>query len=398
VIGVATTEQQGQGTGSILATAVDDAAAAGSNGLVVRTPGRFGWVFSCIWLVYLWYPLAAAWGDPHPFWRVLGVLSTLAFAGLFAAFFVTWRGRRLAGRPMSDGGVLRALAFGAALLVLAAPAAHDTVLAGAVYLAVIAMMSLPLAQGLTVVGTLAAVTLVLPRLLPHWDNEDQLVFSLLLASFAAFGVGQVIARNSELLRAREQLVELAVAQERARLARDVHDILGHSLTVITVKVELAGRLLEGVDDVRLDRVRAEVADVEALARGALADVRATAAGTRTVSLPGELAAARQALEAAGVVPDLPIATEQVPAGARELFAWVVREGVTNVVRHAGAHWCGVVLTPTSIEVRDDGRGPGPTGSTGSGLAGLCARVTAAGGRLEVGAASEGGFRLRVETA
>jgi two-component system sensor histidine kinase DesK len=329
---------------------------------------------------------------------VLGLVSTLAFAALFAGFFVTWRARRLAGRPMSDGHVLRALVVGAALMALAAPSAHDAVLAGAVYLAVISMMSFPLPRGLAVVAVLAAATLVLPRVLPHWEIEDQLVFSLLLASFAAFGVGQVIARNSELIRAREQLVELAVAKERARLARDVHDILGHSLTVITVKTELAGRLLEGLDgDPRLDRVRAEVADVEALGRAALADVRATAAGTRTVSLPGELAAARQALEAAGVVPDLPVATDEVPAEHRELFAWVVREGVTNVVRHAGARWCGVELTPTSVEVRDDGRGPGTTGSTGSGLAGLCARVTAAGGRLEAGRSPEGGFSLRVVT-
>jgi two-component system sensor histidine kinase DesK len=146
-------------------------------------------------------------------------------------------------------------------------------------------------------------------------------------------------------------------------------------------------------------VRAEVTDVEALARAALADVRATAAGTRQVSLPGELAAARQALEAAGIVADLPVATEEVPAGSRELFAWVVREGVTNVVRHSGAGWCGVLLAPTSVEVRDDGRGPGSaSGSTGSGLAGLSARATAAGGRLEVGSAPEGGFLLRVTTA
>ena len=117
-----------------------------------------------------------------------------------------------------------------------------------------------------------------------------------------------------------------------------------------------------------------------------------------MSLPGELAAARQALEAAGITASLPVATEQVPAASRELFAWVVREGVTNVVRHSGASWCGVELTPTSVEVRDDGRGPGTTGSSGSGLAGLCARVTAAGGRVEVGTAPEGGFSLRAVTA
>jgi len=394
VIGVTTTEQQDAGPRSAVAgtTRADD------GGPIVRSPGRYGWVFSCIWLVYLWYPLVAAWSDPHPFWRVLGVASTLAFAGLFAWFFVTWRARRLAGGPLTYGRVLRALVIGVVLLAVAAPSAHEAVLAGTVYLAVIAMMSLPVQRALAVVAVLAAAILALPRVLPHWEVQDQLVFSMLLGSFAAFGVGQVIARNSELLHAREQLVELAVARERARLARDVHDILGHSLTVITVKTELAGRLLEALGpDPRLDRVRAEVDDVEALARVALADVRATAAGTRTVSLPGELAAARQALESAGITADLPVATDEVPAAARELFAWVVREGVTNVVRHSGARWCGVRLTATCVEVCDDGRGPGPS-TGGSGLAGLGERAASAGYRLETGASPDGGFLLRVRAA
>ncbi len=392
-----TTEHHGPGARSVL-TAALDATLPDDGGPVVRQPGRFGWVFSCIWLVYLWYPLVAVWDDPYPFWRVLGVVSTLAFAGVFAWFFITWRAMRLAGGPLSYGRVFRALSAGVVLLALAAPAAHEDVLAGTVYLAVIAMMSLPVQRALVVVGLLAAAILVLPRVLPHWVHQDELVFSMLLGSFAAFGVGQVIARNSELLRAREQLVELAVAKERARLARDVHDILGHSLTVITVKTELAGRLLEALGpDPRLDRVRAEVGDVEALARVALADVRATAAGTRTVSLPGELAEARQALESAGITADLPIATDEVPAAARELFAWVVREGVTNVVRHSGARWCGVRLSATCVEVCDDGRGPGPS-TGGSGLAGLGERAESAGYRLETGTSPEGGFLLRVRVA
>src|SRR3954467_3680857 len=376
-----------------MGAAAVDAAPAADGGPGVRQPGKFGWVFSCVWLVYLWYPLTAAWADPYPFWRVLGVASTLAFAGLFAWFFVTWRALRLAGGPLEYGRGLQGPGVGVGLLPLTAPAAHDDALAYTVYLAVIASMSLPLRRALVVVAVLAVAVLVLPRVLPNWHNDDQLVFSLLLASFAAFGVGQVIARNSELLRAREQLVELAVAKERGRLARDVHHIPGHSLPVITVKTELAGRLLEALDaDPRLDRARAEVADVEALSRVALADVRATAAGTRTVSLPGELAAARQALESAGITAHPPSATDEVPAAPRELFAWAVREGVTNVVRHSGARWCGVRLDASSVEVRDDGRGPGSPGD-GSGLAGLRGRAEAVGGRLETGPSPEGGFLL-----
>jgi two-component system sensor histidine kinase DesK len=206
----------------------------------------------------------------------------------------------------------------------------------------------------------------------------------------------VLERNTQLARAREQLVDLAVTQERERVARDVHDILGHSLTVITVKTELAGRLLEGLPGPAADRARTEVADVERLAREALADVRATVSGMREVSLTGELAAARAALAAAGIRADLPSAVDVVPARHRELFAWALREGVTNVVRHSGAGWCGVQLTADCVEIRDDGRGPGGSG-TGSGLAGLQARAGKAGARLEIGRAPEGGFLLRVAT-
>jgi two-component system sensor histidine kinase DesK len=225
---------------------------------------------------------------------------------------------------------------------------------------------------------------------------DSFLPQLLLASFAAFGVSQVLQRNIELARAREQLVDLAVSQERERLARDVHDILGHSLTVITVKSELAGRLIETLPPApALDRVRAEVEDVERLAREALADVRATVAGQREVSLTGELASARQALAAAGIDAALPTAVDDVLARYRELFAWALREGVTNVVRHSGARWCGVLLAADRVEVRDDGRGPGGAIGTGTGLAGLRSRAQGAGARVETGRAPEGGFLLRV---
>ncbi len=96
-------------------------------------------------------------------------------------------------------------------------------------------------------------------------------------------------RSMELTAARKEFAELAVQEERNRFARDLHDILGHSLTVITVKAELAGRLIEA----NPERAAAEVADVEQLARAALADVRAAVAGYRELSLAGELVAARR---------------------------------------------------------------------------------------------------------
>ncbi|MCU1613235.1 MAG: histidine kinase [Frankiales bacterium] len=362
-----------------------------------RRPGRFGWVFAAVWLFYLLQPLRDAWSSrtaPLP-WRVLAVAALLAFAGGFLAFFVWWRSRRAADGSRRPADVWLALAIGSVLLALAAPAGGESTLGGLVYLGVTASMTLPLRRSLAVVAALVLLAVGLPRVVPGWTPQDGFVTSLLLACFAAYGISQVIERNAQLARAREQLVDLAVTRERERMGRDVHDILGHSLTVIAVKTELAGRLLEELPaGPAADRARAEVADVERLAREALADVRATVSGTRHVSLTGELATARQALAAAGIAADLPSAVDVVPARHRELFAWALREGVTNVVRHSGATWCGVRLTADCVEIRDDGRGPGGCG-TGSGLAGLRTRAEQVRARVEIERAPESGFLLRV---
>lgn len=199
-----------------------------------------------------------------------------------------------------------------------------------------------------------------------------------------------------------QLAELAVREERNRVARDMHDILGHSLTVIAVKAELAGRLLE----LAPEKAAAEIADLEDLARGALEDVRATVGGYRGVSILAELTAAKTAFLAAGITAELPRTAEQVPAAAKELFGWVLREGVTNVIRHADAQHCIVTMGQGFLQVDDDGVGPGghvlsgadfsqDLATSGNGLKGLAERVSAAGASLEVGRSKLGGFRLRV---
>jgi two-component system sensor histidine kinase DesK len=351
-------------------------------------------MFAAIWLFYLLDPLRHAWTRESVAlpWRLLTTAALLGFAAGFLWFFIWWRARRVfCGAPPRALEIWRVLAAGAALLVLAAPAGGQTTLNGLVYLTVSAAMTLPLRQALVVLLLCVGAVLALPRVLPGWYPEDDFVPQLVLASFAAYGIGQVIVRNAQLARAKEQLVDLAVSRERERVARDVHDILGHSLTVITVKTELAGRLLEAVPGA--DRARAELADAERLAREALADVRATVSGLREVSLTGELVSARRALEAAGIAADLPTAVDVVPARHRQLFAWALREGVTNVVRHSGAASCTVRLAADCVEVRDDGRGA--EDADGNGLAGLRARAGAAGARVETARAPEGGFVLRV---
>ena len=359
-------------------------------------PGRFGWVFTAVWLYFLFPPLEAAWrSDAGLAWRVVGIAALLVFAAGFVWFFARVRYRRGFGRPPADQ-VWAVLGTGLGLLALAAPAAGEQAMTGLIYVGVAAVMTLRAPAAATVVAGLVVLVVVLPTLVPGWEPLGDFLPSLLLGCFAAFGISQVIERNAQLAQAREQLVDLAVTQERERMGRDVHDILGHSLTVITVKTELAGRMLETLPPgPAADRARSEVADVERLAREALADVRATVSGTRQVSLTGELAAARAALAAAGIRADLPSGVDVVPARHRELFAWALREGVTNVVRHSGASWCGVQLSADCVEVRDDGRGPVDCQGGGNGLAGLQARAATSNARLEIERAPEGGFLLRV---
>jgi len=359
---------------------------------------RIGWLWAAVWLVYLAVPIRTAWRARDTAAGVTAVAALVVFAVGFAAYFAWMRVQRIRTGELHARAVWPVLGGMVLLLAIAAPGAGEDVVVGAVYVGVTAAMTLPGRQVLAVVGVLTAAAVLLPRVVPGWESLDGFVPELLLATFAAYGVGQVLKRNVELAQARAQLVGLAVTQERERLARDVHDILGHSLTVITVKTELAGRLLEAVPGTpTLARARAELADAERLAREALADVRATVSGMRQLSLTGELAAARQALDAAGIAADLPSAVDDVPARYRELFAFAVREGITNVVRHSGASRCVVSLTADSLEVRDDGRGPQGAGG-GSGLSGLRERAAGAGARVETGRAPEGGFLLRVTRA
>ena len=218
--------------------------------------------------------------------------------------------------------------------------------------------------------------------------------ALTLVALTAFMVGFAanVRLNIELRATREELAVAAVAAERERIGRDLHDILGHSLTAIAVKAGLARRLL-GSDPVA---AATEIGDVESLAREALKDVRATASGYREVSLTAELGVAAGVLRAAGIRADLPATADDVDPAAREMFGYVLREAVTNVVRHSGARSCRVVLTAHSIEIIDDGRGVDRNSAveTGAGLLNLADRLAARGGSFSSGPEPHGGFAVR----
>ncbi|GAA4167428.1 sensor histidine kinase [Gryllotalpicola koreensis] len=219
------------------------------------------------------------------------------------------------------------------------------------------------------------------------------------------GISQLARTVGELRQAQSEVARLAVAEERARFTRDLHDVLGHSLTVVTVKSELAARLV----DRDPQRAKTELADIERLGRGALADLRASIAGYREMNLDTELAAARVALAAAEVEATVPASGDTVVPPLRELFAWAVRESVTNVIRHAGAASCTIELRADAVTIADDGVGMGACVDaentdaaggirSGSGLAGLSARAAAVGAVLLVAAREPHGTVVTVTGA
>jgi two-component system sensor histidine kinase DesK len=208
----------------------------------------------------------------------------------------------------------------------------------------------------------------------------------------------VIWLTIELRAAREEMARLAVAEERLRFSRDLHDVLGHSLSVIALKSQVARRLL------RRDPQAAEAAlgDLEVVAHDSIAAVREMVTGYRQRSLADELQSAAEVLRAAGIAPQVGDPGMTLDDSSDSLLAWSVREGITNVLRHSGARHCRISIRPEAggviLEILDDGRGaaaaPQPGGG-GSGLRGLRERLAAANGSLEAGARPEGGFRLAV---
>jgi two-component system, NarL family, sensor histidine kinase DesK len=274
---------------------------------------------------------------------------------------------------------------------------------------------------------------------------------------AVVALGNLLAHSAErrnvlmyrLNETRAELARVAVAEERLRISRDLHDLLGHSLSLITLKAELAGRVI-GTDPERAAR---EIAELETVARRSLTEVRQAVTSYRQPSLAAELVSSRRMLASAGIECRVRVpGAYSLPPAVDGLLAWTVREGATNIVRHAAARHAEIVIeltgTQASALLSDDGTGPrgkslpifaraagrpaagaGAAGrpaagagaggararagawagddgapreggavagvAAGSGLAGLAERAARLGGTLSAGAGTDGGFRLQV---
>ena len=348
---------------------------------------RVGWALP--WLLFQFFPVADLVGTDRPLAvRLVAGAGLLVFTVVYLDVF-----RRAFGGGCWSGSVLGRLAVVAGLGVGLAVWMGPSWAGLLIYVSAAASAALPTRWVWPAVLAAAAVCAAVDTL--HGES-DLLILPVLclLTAFALRGTRHLISVNAELAEAREELARHAVAEERLRFARDPHDLLGHSLSLIALKSELAGRLAEADPA----RAKAEMADVEAAARRALAEVRDAVSGYRQVSCAQALAEARAALSGAGVAVRLPARVPTLPGPVDAALGWVVREATTNVLRHSGARAVTVTLTEDGGEavltVTDDGRGPADDTEPGSGLAGLAERVGALGGALTGGAGPDGGYELR----
>jgi two-component system sensor histidine kinase DesK len=242
-------------------------------------------------------------------------------------------------------------------------------------------------------GHLALVALLCLALrLEIYMWASSLVFSALIGS-VVIQYAQRKRLSDRLAEAREQTEHLAKVAERERIARDLHDLLGHTLSLIVLKSELASRL----SATQPERAAEEIRDVERISRDALAQVRAAVRGYRGMGLESELKQARATLETAGIAVEASLEAPRLSAMQESVFALALREAVTNVVRHAQATFCRLSLRQNGafceLEVADNGRGG--TSQDGSGLSGMRERVEALGGMLERDGTSGTLLRIRV---
>ncbi len=346
-----------------------------------------------IFLFFLAEPVSEAFGSSRPVWWRMAVIGTVvAYALTYTTVAARGNTRRL---PHAERAwwIAALCVFPILLAVLCGP---DSLIF-ATYAVSAALMCLPRNAGF-LVGLGFATALAVGTRIGDGAVNWTTVWVLFVLTLSMFAFNALISTIRQLRKAQVEMAKMAVAEERSRLARDLHDVLGHSLTTITVKAGLARRVLESSTD--RERAIAEVRDVEELARQAMAEVRATVSGYRTPSLAAELVGARAALQASGITADLPYAVDNVAPGLHEAFAYVVREGVTNVVRHSGASRCEVRLGADWVEVRDDGRACGDAvtqsreSGGGHGLSGLAERLASVDGTIGAGPLPEGGFLLK----
>jgi two-component system sensor histidine kinase DesK len=327
------------------------------------------------WVPYVWLVYLVSLPINGYFWRLAPLEWAATFMSIAVFLMLYFRAYWVDGRDLLWTITLIA-AIGVAIVPIVPAAAVYFIYAGSFA----GKMERP-ATAVRILGTILAVLIAETAIL-----KGPFYFAAYFAAFIlAVGVvniyyGQQHRARKKLAQAQEEIERLAQIAERDRIARDLHDVLGHTLSVIVLKSELASKLADA------DPARAvqEIKHVERISRHALAQVRATVQGYQARSLEAEAKQAAAALEAAGVKVRFDFASANIPPAHEGVLALALREAVTNVIRHAKASSCtlSLHLIPggCQLEVRDDGCGQ--LSPEGTGLSGMRKRVEALGGKLQ----------------
>jgi two-component system, NarL family, sensor histidine kinase DesK len=323
-----------------------------------------------LWLVYAVAVPLSLWGSGAPAW-----LLTVQLAGVvaFLALYIVGYGRE--GRT--------ALMYAAAIAVLGALAAPTDGWATTyyVYAATFVAYAVPSRQAYRIIGVALPIVALLSWLthVPLISIAMSVLFSVIVGVSCIANAEQKRI-NSRLSQANDQIERLAKIAERERIARDLHDVLGHTLSVIALKSQLASKIAERDPE----RALAEIREVEAIARTTLDELREAVSGYRAAGITDELSRARDVLASAGLAVECEAADVRLAPAHESVLALAIREAVTNVVRHARAHAVRLRLAAVGgacrFEIHDDG--VGASASEGNGLSGMRERVESHGGSLE----------------
>ena len=372
---------------------------------------QFWRLYQQFWLLFcLLFPVVSLVREPHSPVRLLLALAALVFVAVSYTWLMWPHPASSAARARSRSRsslvlftvlialvVVLSLTYGLAFLWLfigVSGIAGVLLPVRLAFVAVTILISLPLVISVGVTGSIASV---------DWLQLIPLMLLVRGLGLDMIGMTRLSSALRKLHTTQEELACLKVEEERLRMARDLHDLLGHTLSLITLKSKLAGRLVEQEPA----RAAQEIREVEYVARQALREVREAVTGYRQPRLANEVDSARQLLEAAGIACSLEYTELELPAASDAVLAWTVREGVTNVIRHSHARHCVIRLNcdhnTARAEVINDGnlreRASSTQGREGLGLSGLTERVTSLGGSIEAGSVrtpGRTGFRLYVE--
>lgn len=341
---------------------------------------HIGWT-PYLWLSYLGFlTFRFIFGEAEPQAVFLTIASVLAFLPLYFGFYWASGRRKLM--------IIAGIALLGIALAPFNPGANVYIIYACVFAGVLHPPRLAVK---TIAVVLVTATVAYLLLDVHPANILVAVFISVLVGGANIYYCQIYRKNAELRLSQDELKRVSALAERERIARDLHDLLGHTLSLITLKSELAGKLIHRDPG----RAAQEIRDVEQVSRSALAQVRQAIAGFRAAGLRGEMAKARMALDAAGALFEYDVDANGLPVAQETVLAMVLREAVTNVVRHADARQCKahVDRRPGEVvmEITDDGKGG--TFEEGSGLTGMRERIAQLDGSLEID--THAGTRLTV---